>query len=153
MVLPLLVLAVTRLASAQDTTQYVSVTVASTRARAVDLTTGALMAHGYSIETANEYAVSTTPSGRVWGGWAGKYRLTMHASLAAVGTDSVRVVLSAVATGIAQIPTNIANLPMPTAPVTSKRKPEWTELRSIRDDIAAASVAQAAPKVAPTPAP
>jgi hypothetical protein len=121
-------------AGAQDSTQSVSTAVAGTRSHAVDLTVAALTAHSYSIETASEYAVTTAPSS-IRGGWS-KYRLVAHAALTAVGTDSVRVVLSAIATSIGS---PVANFAPPQAPVTIKQKAEYRELQEIRNDIGAAA--------------
>jgi len=117
---------------AQDTPTSVSVTVAGTRAHATDLTTAALMARGYSIASASEYAVVTAP-GEMRGGMS-KFRLTIHAAIAGVGTDSTHVTLSAIATGIG---TPLLNFQPPSASVTVKHKPEYRELQGIRDAIAA----------------
>lgn len=126
--------------AAQDTPTSVSVTVAGTRAHAVDLASAALTTRGYSIATASEYAVVTAP-GAMRGGMS-KFRLTIHATIAAVGADSARVTLSAIATAIGS---PFMQLQPASASVTVKHKPEYRELQAIRDAVGVAAAGQTAP--------
>jgi hypothetical protein len=116
---------------AQDTTQAVSATIAGTKSHASDLAQAAIIAHGYSVASATDNLVTSTPRG-VRGGFL-KYRTVVHASVLGVGSDSVRVVISEVATGNAR---PLAGMELPTAPVTVKQKKEYAEMRAIRDAIA-----------------
>jgi hypothetical protein len=116
--------------AAQDATQSVSVTVAGTKSHASDLAQAAIIAQGYAIESATDNAIVSTPSG-VRGGWS-KYRTVVHAGVLGVGSDSVRVVISEVATGIAR---PLAGMELPAGPVTVKQKKEYAEMQAIRDAI------------------
>ena len=121
-------------AQAQDTPTSVGAKIPGSRAHASELTQAALVAQGFSLESATDGLIVTAPIAN-----RRNTQLAVHASIFEVGSDSARVVLSAIATSRAQLALPGALAALASKTIDTGDKPEYRKLQALRDSIAKAA--------------